>query len=348
MSDGSKPNARDPWRWYLPHRAIILLGVVLIFIALVGATLGVVNSARAEELNSRLTDRYLVLLPPVRQIRASESAFQVLAEEAFANTTAAPSVVTGAVSDSNAINKAYLTLQHLLALPGNATLDPHLATLMATYVAAQSSLGAFLAGEPQTATTTRLAAVEKSAAAALDANLGSLQSTIDDRLDTTADQAQAASNSARVDLLWSIAIGLACSVTVIAVLGRHALRVEREQSRHEAVQSDLAHRIEFEATLQTALEMSKAEASVFDVVAEVSAWLPRACGPSCSWPIPARPTSGRCSSAPRKPMTPGAASCPPTTARPHRGRGPWCSPRAPRSTLVPTSGAGGAPRCASR
>ena len=268
VSDGSKPERRDPWRWYLPHRAIVLLGVVLILIALTGATLGVVNAARAETLNSQLTDRYLVLLPPVRQIRASESAFQVLAEQAFANSTAAPSVVTGAVSDSNAINKAYLTLQHLLALPGNATLDPHLATLMATYVAAQSSLGAFLAGEPQTATTTRLAAAEKSAAAALDASLGSLQSTIDNRLDTTADQARAAANSARVELLWSIAIGMVCAVTVITVLGRHALRVEREQSGREAVQSDLAQRIAFEASLQTALEMSKAEASVFDLVAE--------------------------------------------------------------------------------
>ncbi len=268
MSAGSRPNERDPWGWYLPHRAIILLGVVLVLIALAGATLGVINSARAEALNSQITDRYLPLLPPVRQIRASENAFQVLAEEAFANSTAAPSVVTGAVSDSNAINKAYLTLQHLLALPGNAALAPNLASQMATYVAAQSSLGAFLAGEPQTALTTHLAAMEKSAAANLDATLASLQTTIDSRLETTADQARAASNSARVDLLWSIAIGLASAITVITVLGRHALRVEREQSRREAVQSDLAHRIAFEATLQTALEMSKAEPSVFDLVAE--------------------------------------------------------------------------------
>ena len=73
----------------------------------------------------------------------------------------------------------------------------------------RSSLGAFLAGEPQTALTTHLAAVEKAAAANLDATLASLQTTIDSRLETTADQARAASNSARVDLLWSIAIGLA-------------------------------------------------------------------------------------------------------------------------------------------
>ena len=189
VSTGSKPSERDPWRWYLPHRAIVLLGVVLILIALGGATLGVVNAARAEALTSRLTDRYLVLLPPVRQIRASESAFQVLAEQAFANATAAPSVVTGAVSDSNAINKAYLTLQHLLALPGNANLAP-----ASGHPDGRLRRGAV---EPRgvpgrraaDGTTTHLADVEKSAASNLDATLASLQTTIDDRLDTTADQA---------------------------------------------------------------------------------------------------------------------------------------------------------------
>ena len=43
MSDGSKLNERDPWGWYLPHRAIVLLGVVLVLIALGGASLGMVN-----------------------------------------------------------------------------------------------------------------------------------------------------------------------------------------------------------------------------------------------------------------------------------------------------------------
>ena len=44
--------------------------------------------------------------------------------------------------------------------------------------------------------------------------------------------------------------------------------MERQQARRETKQTDLAHRIAFEASLQTALEMSKAEASVFDLVAE--------------------------------------------------------------------------------
>ncbi len=242
MNQESNPSDRDPWRWYAPHRAIVLLGVVLILIALAGATLGVVNSARAEALNSTLTSRLLVLLPPVREMRASADAFQVLANEAFTNTVPANTVVTGAVSESNALNKAYLSLQHLLALPGNTNLAPHLAARMSTYSAAQSSLGAFLAGQPQTSETAPLAAAEKSAAASLDTTLGALQATISERLDTTADQAHAAANSARVDLLWSIALGVAFAVIVTFVLTRHALKVEREQSKQESIQSDLTRR----------------------------------------------------------------------------------------------------------
>jgi diguanylate cyclase (GGDEF)-like protein len=242
---------------------------VLTLIALAGAFLGVANASQAESLNAQLTQRYLVLLPPVREIRAAASAFQVLASGAF--DSAAPSSATNvadAEADANAINKSYLTLQHLLALPGNAGLAPRLASRMSALLAAQSSLGAFLAGGSHTPQTLQLAAAETSAAANLDATLASLQATITNRLTTTAEQAHAAADRARVDLLWSIAIGLAIAGTVIAVLTRHALRVEREQSRREAVQSDITRRIAFEASLQTALEMSRAEPSVFDVVAE--------------------------------------------------------------------------------
>jgi diguanylate cyclase (GGDEF)-like protein len=242
---------------------------VLTLIALAGAFLGVANASQAESLNAQLTQRYLVLLPPVREIRAAASAFQVLASGAF--NSAAPSSATNvadAEADANAINKSYLTLQHLLALPGNAGLAPRLASRMSALLAAQSSLGAFLAGGSHTPQTLQLAAAETSAAANLDATLASLQATITNRLTTTAEQAHAAADRARVDLLWSIAIGLAIAGTVIAVLTRHALRVEREQSRREAVQSDITRRIAFEASLQTALEMSRAEPSVFDVVAE--------------------------------------------------------------------------------
>ncbi len=262
-------DAPDAWRWYAPHRAIVLLGVVLTLIALAGAFLGVANASQAESLNAQLKQQYLVLLPPVREIRTAASAFQVLATGAFDGS--APTSATNvakAETDANAINKSYVTLQHLLAIPGNAELAPHLTDRMSAYLAAQSSLGAFLAGGAHTPQTAHLAAVETSAEANLDTTLASLQTTVTNRLTTTAEQARAAADRARVDLLWSIAIGLAIAGTVIAVLTRHALRVEREQSRREAIQSDVARRIAFEASLQTALEMSKAEASVFDLVAE--------------------------------------------------------------------------------
>ena len=269
MSTGSKKNVRDPWRWYAPHRAIVLLGVVLTLIALAGAFLGVANVSKAESLNAKLTQRYVVLLPPIREMRTAASAFQVLAAGAFNSSAPASATnVAGAENAANAFNKSYLTLQHLLALPGNAELAPRLADQISAFLASQSSLGAFLAGGTHTPQTAQLAAVETSAEANLDATLASLQTTVTNRLTTTAEQARAAADSARVDLLWSIAIGLAIAGTVIAVLTRHALGVEREQSRREAIQSDVARRIAFEASLQTALEMSKAEASVFDLVAE--------------------------------------------------------------------------------
>ena len=269
MSTRSKKNVRDPWRWYAPHRAIVLLGIVLTLIALAGAFLGVANVSKAESLNAKLTQRYVVLLPPIREMRTAASAFQVLAAGAFnSSAPASASNVAGAENAANAFNKSYLTLQHLLALPGNAELAPRLADQISAFLASQSSLGAFLAGGTHTPQTAQLAAVETSAEANLDATLASLQTTVTNRLTTTAEQARAAADSARVDLLWSIAIGLAIAGTVIAVLTRHALGVEREQSRREAIQSDVARRIAFEASLQTALEMSKAEASVFDLVAE--------------------------------------------------------------------------------
>ena len=268
VSTGTIPSGRDHWRWYSPHRAIVLLGVVLILIALAGGVLGVVNTTRAEQLNSRLANQYLVLLGPVRQIRASESAFQVLAEEAFNKTVPATEVITGAVSNSNDLNKAYITLQHLLALPGNQGLAPELADRMAAFTASQSGLSAFLAGAPQTAATTHAAAVESAAEVKLDASLSSLQAAISDRLAQTAEQARAAANSARIDLLWSLGVGIGFACVVTTTLALHARRVEREQARRETEQTDLAQRIAFEASLQTALEMSKAEASVFDLVAE--------------------------------------------------------------------------------
>jgi len=247
----------------------VLLGAVLTLIALAGAFLGVANVSQAESLNAKLTRQYLVLLPPIREIRTAASAFQVLATAAFNSPVATSDAnVAGAETAANAINKNYATLQHLLALPGNANLAPRLDERMSAYLASQSSLGAFLAGGTHTPQTAHLAAVETSAEANLDATLASLQTTATNLVDTTSDQAHAAADTARVELLWSIVIGMAIAGIVIVVLTRHALQVEREQARREAEQSDISQRIAFEASLQTALEMSRAEPSVFDVVSE--------------------------------------------------------------------------------
>jgi len=139
---------------------------------------------------------------------------------------------------------------------------------MASYVAARSKLGAFLAGEPQTTKTAALAAAEVSADADLDATLATLQSTISDRLTQTANQAEAAAALARDCLLWSIVIGIIFAGAVTTLLARHALRVERELTRREEEQSELSQRTEFEGRLQRALEMSTSEEPLFNLVAE--------------------------------------------------------------------------------
>ena len=256
------------WTWYRPHRAIVLVGVIVTLIALAGAFLGVANATRAQSLTAEMSQRYLVLQSPVRDLRGSSDAFQVLAAEAFNDSSSPAALVPTAETDAQEANKSFSTLEHLLAATGDSDLAPHLAARMATFVAAQNSLGAFLAGGPETPQTARLATAEEAAQTNLDATLASLQDTIGDRLITTADQAHAAASLARDELLWSIAVGVAIAGTFVAIITRHALRAEHEQADRDAVQSDITRRIAFESSLQTALEMSRAEPTVFDIVAE--------------------------------------------------------------------------------
>ncbi len=54
---------------------------------------------------------------------------------------------------------------------------------MATFINAQDSLGAFLAGQAATPQTAQLAAAERTADANLDTSLASLQMTITNRVD---------------------------------------------------------------------------------------------------------------------------------------------------------------------
>ena len=257
-----------PRPWYLPHRAIAFLGTLLIVVAVAGGTLGLVNSGRAERLSGLLTDRYLVLQPPVREMRAAVADFQVQAEQAFADSAPFATLVTAAEADSSATDRAYLSLQRLLAVPGNSDLAPDLSKEMASYVAARSNLGAFLAGEAPTPQLAHFAAVEQKADSTLDDAVGSLQASISNRLMQTAVQARSAANASRVELLWCMISGVLFAVAVTSALTRKAIMVERDGDRREADQSSLTRRNEFEARLQRALEMSKTELPLFDLVAE--------------------------------------------------------------------------------
>ena len=260
--------AMGQWKWYSPHRAILLVGVIVTIIALAGAFLGVANASRAESLTAEMSQRYLTLQGPVRDLRGSAAAFQVVAEEAFHNVVVPSTLVPVAETDGQNATKAFNTLERLLSATSDTSLAPRLAARMAAFIAAQNTLGAFLAGGPQTAQTAQLAKVEEATQASLDATLASMQNTISDRLSATADQAHAAASRARSELLWSIVIGLVIAGTCVAFITRHALRVEHEQADRDAVQSDISERTAFESSLQTALEMSRAEPSVFGIVAE--------------------------------------------------------------------------------
>ena len=259
---------RKPRAWYSPHRAIITLAALLTVVAVTSGLLGVVNSSNAEKQIALLNNRFLVLQPPVRDVRAAAAAFQVIAGPAIAGSTPDTGLIDSAVADSDAFDKDYLTLHHLLTLPGNGTLAPHLSGQVASYVAARSKLGAYLAGEKVSAATAHLGAVEQAADGKLDAGLASLQATITNRLMHAADQAQAASDAARRGLLWCLVVGGTFAIAVTALIARKAIHVEREVADRDAAQLVLTDRNEFESRLQRALEMSKHEEPVFELVAE--------------------------------------------------------------------------------
>ena len=254
--------------WYSPHRAIIALGLILTVVAVAGGTLGVINSTKAEGAITNLSDHYLVLQSPVREMRAAVASFQVVAAEAFVGSSSKTTLLPAAVAASNETDATYLVLRRLLAAPDSTSLSPRLDADMAAYVAARSNLGVYLAGEALSPQTEHIAQVEEAADAKLDTALSALQSTINDRLLVTASQAKSAANAARVGLLWCLVIGVAFAFAVTAWLARKALEVEDEWKRRDGEQGDLTRRIEFEARLQRALEMAKAEGSVFDLVAD--------------------------------------------------------------------------------
>ena len=178
VSTGADTVTRDEkrpatgWKWYAPHRAIVLVGIIVTLIALAGAFLGVANASQAESLTAQLSQRYLVLQGPVRDLRGSAAAFQVLAARRFNDAVPPATLVPAAETDAQDANKSFTNLQHLLAASGDTDLAPHLAARMAAFVAAQNSLGAFLAGGPETPQTAHLAAVEEAAQAKPRCNAG--------------------------------------------------------------------------------------------------------------------------------------------------------------------------------
>ncbi len=227
-----------------------------------------VSSTRAEHLTTTLTDDYLVLQAPVREIQDSAADFQIQANRAFSGSVALPALVDAAEADSTATDHGYLAVQRLLALPRDAKLAPHLTKEMATYIAARSNLGAFLAGEPASPRLTHLASVEQIAYTDLDTALDSLQVAVANRLQQTAAQAGKAANAARVGLLWSMVVGAVFGIVVTVILTRKAVRVEDESDQRDSAQASMTSRNEFEAQLQRALEMSKTEPPIFNLVAE--------------------------------------------------------------------------------
>ena len=264
----SREKADRPRSWYSHHRAIVVLGIVLITVALAGGTLGVVDAGRAERATTTLNDRYLVLQPPLRQLRASVANFQVLVEQSVAGETLTSDFIAAATAETNSIDRQYQTLQDLIRTAGDGTLAPHLDAQMDSYETARSGLATFLAGEKPSPQTAHVLSTERAADTALDSGLSDVQAAVSSQLLKTANRAGAAASDARNNLLLSMAIGSTFAIGLTAVLARKAKRVEDEYGQKDAVQSRITRRNEFEARLQRALEMSKSETSVFELVTE--------------------------------------------------------------------------------
>ena len=226
------------------------------------------NTTRAVNETTALSNQYLVLQPPVRNLRADVARFQVLAEQAFAGVPATPTFLATAVAASDATDGAYATLRRGIRSAETTGLTPGLNSAMSTYIAIRAKLAVYV--DPTTTPPQKAAivAAERTANANLDRVLASSEGAMTTRLEVQARHAQAAANSARLDLWLSLLFGTLLGVAFTALFALRALRVEREDNRKAALQGRVTSRNEFEARLQRALEMSKSEASVFDLVSE--------------------------------------------------------------------------------
>ena len=293
------------------------------------------------------TDAYLVLLAPVRQIRSSASV-PGPGRGGLRQRPCRPPVVTGAVSDSNAMNKAYLTLQHLLACRAMRTWRP-----------------TWPAGWPPTSPRSRASAPswpasrrQRDRAPAAVENVGRRQPRRDPRL--PADDALQSRGPRRPNRRarrptapGSTCCGPSPSATVIAVivitvLARHALRggARAVRTRGRAVRPRTEDRLRGEPADRTR-----------DVEGRAVRLRSGGRGPQPGRSGHAvRAAPGRFQ---QSPLPPGARQHRPGRRRRVRGHVPRRLPRriegtdhgvprrARRSMPVPTCGAGSAPPCAS-
>jgi diguanylate cyclase (GGDEF)-like protein len=257
-------------RTYLPHRALVALGAMLITVSIAGAALGVRESGRAEKSAALMKDRYLVLQAPTRAARTALSNFHSLAEQAYLSPDKASltALLTGGVAASQAFDGTYATLQRLLALPVNAGLAPALPQLETAYIVSRGGLATLLTSPLRSPLSVQVATVERTAFNSLDAAYGVLQTKTSTMLDHEAKQVQSDSRTARNGLLASIAFGIVFGVSITMIFARKAVRLEHDLAARDAVQARLTRRNEFEGRLQRALEMAKAEPPVFDLVTQ--------------------------------------------------------------------------------
>lgn len=254
--------------WYLPHRAIIALGVILIAIAVSCGALSVANESAAVAETTTLSNTYLGLLAPARILRSSVASFQALAESAYAGAPPTAVFLASAVNASNVTDRDYATYKALLMRPGSGGVPSDLATTMTAYVAARAKLADFV--DPASTLDQRAAIVasERQADQNVDAAIGRSQDTVTQLVGVKAARARAAADAARLDLLLCLIIGGVLGVGFTSLFAYKALRVEREDARKNAVRARATRRNEFETRLQRALEMAKSDTSIYELVGE--------------------------------------------------------------------------------
>lgn len=228
---------------------------------------GVVNATRAEHSASQMSDRYIALLVPEQQLRASIAQFQMVADAAYASTGSDAGLLPAAVQQSNITDRSYVTLEHLLMEPANTDLAPAVISTQKVYSSSRTALALLIAG----ANAPQAASVQVSERAAynnFDSALAALETAIDAGLAHSAQMTQTQAGDARLSLLWSIGLGGAFGVAITALLSRKALLEERTARQRDSAQARLARRGDFEGQVQRALEMAKSETPVFALVAE--------------------------------------------------------------------------------